>query len=109
MTPEESAIWIRIQQKDIRAFEQFYQSAYKRFFLMAFQYLKDADTSQEVVNDVFMKLWEDGAKITIEKSLVSYMYRALYVPGCDQPEPQPVAETEKGPGTNTGLAVFPAA
>ena len=77
MTPEESAIWIRIQQKDIRAFEEFYRSAYKRFFLMAFQYLKDADTSQEVVNDVFMKLWEDSADIIIEKSLVSYIYRAV--------------------------------
>ncbi len=77
MSPEEALIWKKIQEKDLRAFENFYKEAYKRFFLMAFNYLKDPDLSQEVVNDVFMKLWEDGAGITIEKSLVSYIYRAI--------------------------------
>ncbi len=77
MSPEEALIWKKIQEKDLRAFENFYKEGYKRFFLMAFNYLKDPDLSQEVVNDVFMKLWEDGAGITIEKSLVSYIYRAI--------------------------------
>jgi RNA polymerase sigma-70 factor (ECF subfamily) len=77
MNAEESAIWTQIQQKNIRVFEKFYKEEYKRFFLMAFQYLKDADLSQEVVNDVFMKLWEEGSGLTIEKSLVSYIYRAV--------------------------------
>lgn len=77
MSPEEAFIWKKIQEKDLRAFENFYKEVYKRFFLMAFNYLKDPDLSQEVVNDVFMKLWEDGAGITIEKSLVSYIYRAI--------------------------------
>ncbi|GAC1598745.1 MAG: RNA polymerase sigma-70 factor [Chitinophagaceae bacterium] len=77
MSPEEALTWKKIQQKDVGAFEGFYKEEYKSFFLMAFKYLKDADLSQEVVNDVFMKLWEDGIHIHIEKSLKSYVYRAV--------------------------------
>jgi RNA polymerase sigma-70 factor (ECF subfamily) len=44
---------------------------------MACKYLKNATLAEEIVNDVFLKLWEDGNKITIETSLKSYLYRAV--------------------------------
>lgn len=77
MSPEETITWKNIQQKDIKAFEGFYKEQYKSFFMAAFKYLNDTDLSQEVVNDVFMKIWEDAEKLTIESSLKSYVYRAV--------------------------------
>jgi RNA polymerase sigma-70 factor (ECF subfamily) len=77
MSPEEAFTWRSIQQKDIRAFEGFYKQQYKSFFMAAFKYLNDSSLCQEVVNDVFMKIWEDAEKLTIESSLRSYVYRAV--------------------------------
>ncbi len=77
MSPEEAFTWKSIQQKDIRAFENFYKEQYKCFFLAAVKYLNDTGLSQEVVNDVFLKIWEDAGKLTIEGSLKSYVYRAV--------------------------------
>jgi RNA polymerase sigma-70 factor (ECF subfamily) len=77
MTLHETTTWRQIQQKDIVAFESYYKENYKAFFLMAFKYLKDPGLSEEVVNDIFVKLWEDGEKINIESSLKSYIYRSI--------------------------------
>jgi RNA polymerase sigma-70 factor (ECF subfamily) len=74
---KDEIVWKNIQRKDIRAFESYYKEHYKTFYLMAFKYLKDPMLAEEVVNDVFMKIWEDGDKISIEISLKSYIYRAV--------------------------------
>ena len=73
----EETVWKKIQQKKIEAFECYYQEHYKSFFLMAYKYLKDSSQAEEIVNDVFLKIWEDGSKINIETSLKSYLYRSI--------------------------------
>lgn len=77
MQEEEEKIWNRIQQKDVQAFERYYKEHYRSFFLMAFKFLKDAGKAEEIVNDVFVTLWEDGGRIIISSSLKSYIYRAV--------------------------------
>jgi RNA polymerase sigma-19 factor, ECF subfamily len=77
MNVEEEKIWRSIQQRDGRSFEQYYKEYYKMFFLAAVGYLKDAGLAEEVVNDVFLKIWEAGATIQIETSLKAYIYRAV--------------------------------
>ncbi len=44
---------------------------------MACKYLKDSTQAEEIVNDVFLKIWEDGNQIRIETSLKSYLYKAI--------------------------------
>jgi RNA polymerase sigma-70 factor (family 1) len=77
MDLKEEAIWKNIQQKDEATFERFYKEHYKRFFLMSCKYLKDPTLAEEIVNDVFLKIWEDGEKMKIESSLISYLYKAV--------------------------------
>ncbi len=77
MTPDEVNTWRSIQEKDRHTFETYYREHYKYFFLGACNYVKDAGLAQEIVNDVFVKIWEDGAKIRIESSLKAYIYRAV--------------------------------
>ena len=77
MNQTDEMIWGKIRQKDIKAFESYYKEHYKSFYLMACKYLKDSILAEEVVNDVFMKIWEDGDKITIQISLKSYLYKAI--------------------------------
>ncbi len=77
MDQKDDIIWKRIRQKDTKAFEQYYKLHYKAFYLMACKYLKDASLAEETVNDVFVKIWEDCEKITIETSLKAYIYKAV--------------------------------
>ena len=77
MSPNEENIWGSIQRKDGPAFENFYKEHYKLFFLTACQYLKDARHAQEVVNDVFIKIWQEAGTLNIQTSLKSYIYRAV--------------------------------
>lgn len=77
MDPAEELIWKQIQKKDGKAFESYYKMHYKSFFVMACRYLKNTAQAEELVNDVFMKIWEDGSGISIDSSLKSYIYRAI--------------------------------
>jgi RNA polymerase sigma-70 factor (ECF subfamily) len=77
MDQTEATIWNGIQQHDTQIFERYYKENYKRFFLMACRYLKDPVQAEEIVNDVFMKIWEDGHTLQIESSLTSYLYKAV--------------------------------
>jgi RNA polymerase sigma-70 factor (ECF subfamily) len=77
MTTEEDKIWRSIQEKDRRAFEQYYKDHYKLFFVAAFKYLEDAGQAQEVVNDVFVTLWQNAEKVIIQSSLKAYLHRSV--------------------------------
>jgi RNA polymerase sigma-70 factor (family 1) len=77
MNPEEERVWRSIQQRDRKAFDKFYLDHYKNFLLAAFNYLRDSGVAQEVVNDVFVKIWENADAIEIDSSLKAYIYRAV--------------------------------
>ena len=77
MNSDEEKIWRSIQRKDEQAFDNFYTEHYKTFFLAAFNYLGDTGLAQEIVNDVFVKLWGSADTIEIESSLNAYIYRAV--------------------------------
>jgi RNA polymerase sigma-70 factor (family 1) len=77
MDLKEENIWSSIQKKDEHTFERYYKENYRRFFLMSCKYLKDPTLAEEIVNDVFLKIWEDGDKMKIESSLKSYIYKAV--------------------------------
>jgi RNA polymerase sigma-70 factor (family 1) len=77
MNPDEEKTWRAIQAKDRQVFERYYKEHLKYFFLAAYQYLRDAGRAQEVVNDIFVRLWQDADNILIRSSLRSYLYRAV--------------------------------
>ena len=77
MSINEKTIWQQIQQKNIKVFERYYKDHYKAFFLASYNYVKAAEVAQEIVNDVFLRIWDDAEKIMIESSLKSYIYRAV--------------------------------
>jgi len=77
MSPEEEQTWRSIQSKDTQAFEYFYKQQFKFFYLAACKYLENTGAAQEVVNDVFLRLWQDADRLVIKSSLKSYLYRAV--------------------------------
>jgi RNA polymerase sigma-70 factor (family 1) len=77
MSPEETAILTSIRRKNGLAFENFYKEQYTFLLLSAYKYLGDTGLAQEVVNDVFIKLWEDATILDIQTSLKFYIHRAV--------------------------------
>jgi RNA polymerase sigma-70 factor, ECF subfamily len=58
---------------DKEDFEILFKSQFKVLCFFAMKYLKDYENSREVVQDVFLKLWEKRDDIDTAKSLKSYL------------------------------------
>ena len=67
-----------LRSGDIRFFEEVYRMYYSSLFNYAFQLIKSKNTAEDIVNDVFLKLWENREQITIETSLKSYLFKSIY-------------------------------
>lgn len=62
---------------DIQAFEEIFRRYYEILCQWAHHYLKDRDSSEEVVQDLFYHIWRDHASLNIHTSVKSYLYRAV--------------------------------
>lgn len=61
-----------------KSFEQLFRAHYKDLHRYAFRYLGDSDGAEEVVQQVFLRLWERNLEQQVHTSLKSYLYRAVY-------------------------------
>ena len=68
----------RIRQGDTGQFESLFRSSYVSMVRYAKRLLKDQDTAEEIVQDLFFRLWQDKEKIKIESSLNGYLFRAVH-------------------------------
>ncbi len=66
-----------IQRGDKDVFTDFYSSNFRKLILVADRYLKDIAAAEEVVQDIFLKIWEDKASLESIKSIKSYLYRSV--------------------------------
>lgn len=74
----ESEIIGRIRKGDIGQFESLFKSSYVSLVRYAKTLIKDHDTSEEIVQDLFFRLWQDREKIKIESSLNGYLFRSVH-------------------------------
>ncbi len=68
----------RIRQGDVQQFESLFRSSYVSLVRYARTLMKDQDTAEEVVQDLFCTIWKDREKIRIESSLNGYLFRAVH-------------------------------
>jgi RNA polymerase sigma-70 factor, ECF subfamily len=68
----------RIRNGDIGQFESLFRSSYVSLVRYAKTLIKDQDTAEEIVQDLFFRLWQDRQKIKIESSLNGYLFRAVH-------------------------------
>lgn len=65
----------RFRRGDMDAFRKIYDSYSQALFRFANSYLKDSFEAEEIVQDVFLKVWEKREDVDVQKSLKSYLYR----------------------------------
>ena len=56
------------------AFRQFYDMTYDRLFRIAYYFVKQEEWSQEIVLDVFLKLWEQRATLPDLRNIEDYCF-----------------------------------
>jgi RNA polymerase sigma-70 factor (ECF subfamily) len=76
--PRDIEITGRIRKGDIGQFESLFRSSYVSLVKYARTLIKDQDTAEEIVQDLFYRLWQDKEKIKIESSLNGYLFRAVH-------------------------------
>lgn len=59
-------------------FEQLFKMHYKALHAYANMLLKDTDTAEEVVQSMFLKLWEKRDLLDVQTSVKAYLYKCIY-------------------------------
>jgi len=74
----DSEIIGRIRQGNKQEFEKLFRSSYVSLVRYAKTLIRDHDASEEIVQELFFRLWQDRQTIRIESSLNGYLYRSVH-------------------------------
>lgn len=73
----ENEIWFKIQCADENAFSTLFKDYYKRLYVFAARFVKDPESAENIVQDVFVKLWINKKEINITRSIKAYLYTTV--------------------------------
>ncbi|WP_316817069.1 RNA polymerase sigma-70 factor [Pedobacter nyackensis] len=65
-----------IEGKDTDAFTEFYVENFRKLILVSDKYVKSIPVAEEIVQNIFLKIWEDKGLLTEIDSIKSYLYRS---------------------------------
>ncbi|HOK25178.1 MAG TPA: RNA polymerase sigma-70 factor [Bacteroidales bacterium] len=104
--PEEREIIRRIREGDIKEFETLFRSSYISLVKYAGTLVKDRDTAEEIVQDLFVKIWNERKNLNIKSSLTGYLFRSVHNRCLHHLQHLKVVEkhAERIYETNTGIA-----
>lgn len=78
----DSELLKKLHNGDIEAFDQVFKKYGDRLFGFALSYLKSKEETEELVQDVFLKIWENRKNLKKESSLKSYLFTIAYHDMC---------------------------
>lgn len=67
----------QIRSGDQCAFEKLFHLHYARLCVFSNSYLKSLDVARDVVQEVFIKIWDNREEFEIRHSLKAYLYQAV--------------------------------
>jgi RNA polymerase sigma-70 factor (ECF subfamily) len=67
-----------LNKGDMKAFEEVYKLYFKPLHAYAYTILKEDVNAEEIVQNIFLKLWERKEKIDIQISIKAYLYKSVY-------------------------------
>lgn len=70
---EDKALLIRLSEGDETAFVKIYNQYRHKIYTYAYQLSKSADTADEIVQQVFIRIWQKRAQINTELSFNAYI------------------------------------
>ncbi len=67
----------KIKKGDIGAFEILFKQYYKKLCIYAEDFVKEKSMAEEIVSDVFYKIWESRENLNITGSAQAYLYTSV--------------------------------
>lgn len=74
---DEQTIFEAIRRDDRRAFERIFRELYRPLTAYAFRFVRELPVAENIVQDVFLKLWQGRKELTINSSLTHYLFRSV--------------------------------
>ena len=69
---------IRAQEGDLESFENIYKETSGFVYNVAFRIVNSKQDAEEVVQDVFLKIWENRAELSIKGSFKAYLFQSVH-------------------------------
>ena len=63
---------------NIDTYEELFRTHYSNLCAYAKKYVEELDTAEEIVQEVFVKLWEHRETVEINSNYRSYLFRAVH-------------------------------
>lgn len=78
MVPGDIELVERLQKGDIEAFDLIYEKYSGKLYAFGLKYLRSAAETEELVQSVFLKIWENYKNLKKESSFKSYLFTIAY-------------------------------
>jgi RNA polymerase sigma-70 factor, ECF subfamily len=72
-----------LRSGDERAYGKLVNTFHDSFFLYAKSIVGNPEVAKEIINDVFVKVWEQRLQVSASASIRSYLYRMVHNAGID--------------------------
>lgn len=63
----------KLQSNELDYFDEFYELTHKKVYFMAYSLLRDEASSEDIVQEVYMKLLEKPKRIKLDGNILSYL------------------------------------
>jgi RNA polymerase sigma-70 factor (family 1) len=74
----DSTVISLLKQGGEKAFEWLFKAHFKSLHAYAYTFLKDDEMAEEIVQNVFCRIWEKREQLKTDGSLKAYLYRAVH-------------------------------
>jgi RNA polymerase sigma-70 factor (family 1) len=68
----------RLQKRDVEAFDLIYEKYSGKLYAFGMKYLRSTSETEELVQSVFLKLWENNQNLKKELSFKSYLFTIAF-------------------------------
>jgi RNA polymerase sigma-70 factor (family 1) len=82
LTSDDIILTEKLRKGDVEAFDQIYAKYSGKLYSFGLKYLKSIDEAEELVQNVFLKLWENRMGLKTELSFKSYLFTIAYNDMC---------------------------
>ena len=67
----------RINRKERKAFHELYEKHYRPLVMFAMRYLEHNEDAEDIVQDLFVAVWESEEKFMSEQGLYVFLYNSV--------------------------------
>lgn len=70
-------IFIGLKRRDEAALSVLFDTYYEKLYLFAEKYIYDSDKAHDIVQDVFLKIWENVERLELTSSIQHYLFASV--------------------------------